>query len=94
MDVQQGALRYREALLRPASAQADSVALSRAAAWGVSNNLRQSKLRQHILSRNEPYHESGSNYFDEHRREHLVDRLARRIERLGYHVALEPVVTS
>ena len=41
MDAQQGALRYREALLRPASAQADSVALSRAAACGVSNNLRQ-----------------------------------------------------
>jgi len=27
-------------------------------------------------------------------REHLVDRLTRRIERLGYRVALEPVVTS
>jgi transposase len=48
----------------------------------------------HMLSRNEPYHELGSNYFDEHRREHLVDRLTRRIERLGYHIALEPVVTS
>lgn len=48
----------------------------------------------HMLSRHEPYHELGSNYFDEHRREHLVDRLTRRIERLGYHVALEPVVTS
>jgi transposase len=48
----------------------------------------------HMLSHNEPYHELGSNYFDEHRREHLVDRLTRRIERLGYHVALEPVVTS
>jgi transposase len=28
----------------------------------------------HMLSSNEPYHELGSNYFDEHRREHLVDR--------------------
>jgi transposase len=48
----------------------------------------------HMLSRNEPYHELGGNYFDEHRREHLVDRLTRRIERLGYRVALEPAVTS
>jgi transposase len=48
----------------------------------------------HMLSRNEPYHELGGNYFDEHRLEHLVDRLTRRIERLGYRVALEPVVTS
>jgi len=48
----------------------------------------------YMLSRHEPYHELGSNYFDQHRREHLVDRLTRRIERLGYRVALEPVVTS
>jgi transposase len=48
----------------------------------------------HMLARNEPYHELGGNDFDEHRRAHLVDRLTRRIERLGYHVALEPVVTS
>ena len=47
-----------------------------------------------MLSRNEPYHELGGNYFDAHRREHLVDRLTRRIERLGYRVALEPAVTS
>jgi len=47
----------------------------------------------HMLSRHEPYHELGGNYFDAHRREHLVDRLTRRIERLGYRVALEPAVT-
>jgi hypothetical protein len=46
-----------------------------------------------MLSRNEPYHELGGNDFDEHRREHLVDRLTRRIERLGYRVALEPAIT-
>ena len=45
----------------------------------------------HMLSRNEPYQELGANYFDEHRREHLVDRLTRRLERLGYRVGLEPV---
>jgi transposase len=45
----------------------------------------------HMLSRHEPYHELGANYFDAHRREHLVDRLTRRIERLGYRVTLAPV---
>ena len=44
-----------------------------------------------MLSRNEPYHELGATYVDERRREHLVDRLTQRIERLGYRVTLEPV---
>jgi transposase len=48
----------------------------------------------HMLSRNEPYHELGANYFDMHRREHLVDRLTRRLERLGYRVSLEPVAAA
>jgi transposase len=43
----------------------------------------------HRLSRNQPYRELGANYFDEHQRQHVVDRLTRRIERLGYHVHLE-----
>jgi transposase len=45
----------------------------------------------HMLSRHEPYHELGPNYFDQQRRDYLVDRLTRRIERLGYRVSLEPV---
>jgi transposase len=45
----------------------------------------------HMLSRHEPYRELGANDFDECQRSHLVDRLTRRIERLGYHVSLEPV---
>ncbi len=45
----------------------------------------------HMLARHEPYRELGANYFDECQRTHLVDRLTRRIERLGYHVSLEPV---
>jgi transposase len=45
----------------------------------------------YLRSRNEPYHELGATYFDERRREHLVDRLTQRIERLGYRVTLEPV---
>jgi transposase len=37
----------------------------------------------HILSRNQPDQELGANHFDEHRREHLVDQLTRRIEHLA-----------
>jgi transposase len=48
----------------------------------------------HRLSRHERYQELGVNYFDEHRRHHLVDRLARRIPRLGYRGSLEPVVAA
>jgi transposase len=44
-----------------------------------------------MLSRNESSHELGANYFDEHRREHGVDRLTRRLQHLGYRVSLEPV---
>jgi len=47
-----------------------------------------------MLSRQEPYHELGATYFDERRRHYTVDRLARRIEHLGYRVHLEPVTTS
>jgi transposase len=43
----------------------------------------------HMLSRHQPYRELGAHYFDEHQRQHVVDRLTRRIERLGYHVHLE-----
>ena len=43
------------------------------------------------LSRNEPYRELGAHDVDEHRREHVVDRLTRRLEHLGYRVSLEPV---
>ena len=47
----------------------------------------------HMLSRNEPYRELGADYFDTHRREHIVDQLTQRLERLGYRVSLEPVPT-
>ena len=45
----------------------------------------------YMLSRNEPYRELGAHYFDEHQREHVVDRLTRRLQHLGYRVSLEPV---
>jgi transposase len=44
-----------------------------------------------MLARHEAYHELGPNYLDEQRRDHLGDRLTRRIERLGYRVSLDPV---
>jgi len=47
-----------------------------------------------MLSRHEGYRELGANYFDERRRQFTVDRLTRRIERLGYRVHLEPVAAS
>jgi hypothetical protein len=48
----------------------------------------------HMLARHESYRELGANYFDEQRRDRLVDHLTRRIQRLGYIVQLEPVQTA
>jgi transposase len=48
----------------------------------------------HMLTRQEPYRELGARYCDERRRHYTVDRLAQRIERLGYRVHLEPIVTT
>jgi transposase len=48
----------------------------------------------YMLTRNEPYRELGGNYFDERQRHYTVDRLASRLERLGYRVHLEPVATT
>jgi transposase len=45
----------------------------------------------HRLSRHEPDRELGANYCDEQRHNYLVNHVTRRIERLGYHVQLEPV---
>jgi transposase len=46
------------------------------------------------LSRHESSHDLGANYCDEHRREHVVDRLTRRLQHLGYRVSLEPVLAA
>jgi hypothetical protein len=48
----------------------------------------------HMLIRGEPYRELGAHDFDERRQAHRVDRLTRRIERLGYRVTLEPVAAA
>jgi len=48
----------------------------------------------YILSRREPYRDLGGNYFDERKRESVTNRLVRRLEKLGYAVALEPTCIS
>jgi transposase len=43
----------------------------------------------YMLTRREPYHELGAQYFDDHERDHLQRRLVHRLERLGFAVTLE-----
>jgi transposase len=43
----------------------------------------------HMLARQEPYHELGGNYFDEHKRAFVANHLVRRLEKLGYQVVIE-----
>jgi len=44
----------------------------------------------HLLTRQEPYRELGGNYFDERKRDAVTNRLVRRLQKLGYDVALAP----
>jgi transposase len=46
-------------------------------------------IAYHVLSRREPYHELGPNYFDEHDRRRVERRLVSRLEQLGYVVDLK-----
>jgi transposase len=48
----------------------------------------------HMLSRHEPYRELASNSLDERRRDHLLDCLTRRMQRVGYRIHLEAVQTA
>jgi transposase len=43
----------------------------------------------YMLTRREPYHDLGAQYFDEHERDHVQQRLVHRLERLGYAVTLD-----
>jgi transposase len=45
----------------------------------------------HVLSRHEPYHDLGSNYFDERDKQAVQRRLVRRLEHLGYQVQVQPL---
>jgi transposase len=44
----------------------------------------------HMLARNVPYHDLGEAYLDQIGQTRTVANLKRRLERLGYHVTLEP----
>lgn len=44
----------------------------------------------HVLTRREPYHDLGVNYFDERDRQAVERRLVKRLEQLGYEVRLKP----
>jgi len=48
-------------------------------------------IAYHILTRREPYRDLGPNYFDEQDRQHVEQRLVRRLKRLGYEVELKPI---
>jgi transposase len=48
----------------------------------------------HMLSRHEVYRELGDNYFDERKKAAVVNRLSRRLSKLGYSVRLEPLVEA
>lgn len=47
-------------------------------------------IAYHLLTRQEPYRDLGPLYFDERDRQHVERRLVRRLEALGYRVAIEP----
>ena len=47
-------------------------------------------IAYHIIQRREPYRELGHNYFDERKRVTTANRLARRLERLGYQITFQP----
>lgn len=44
----------------------------------------------HMASRRETYQELGANYFDERKKDAVVARLSRRLQKLGYAVSLTP----
>jgi transposase len=46
----------------------------------------------HVLTRKQPYQDLGAAYFDTREKQRVEQRLVRRLEGLGYRVALEPRV--
>jgi transposase len=51
-------------------------------------------IAYHVLSRGEPYHEMGDNYYDELAKQRVERRLVRRLEKLGFTVTLETAVAA
>ena len=48
----------------------------------------------YMLARHETYRDLGDNYFDERKKAAVVNRLTRRLSKLGYSVRLEPLVEA
>jgi len=48
----------------------------------------------HILTKHEPYHDLGVTYFDERDRQAVERRLVKRLQGLGYEVALRPLIAA
>jgi transposase len=48
----------------------------------------------HLLVDHHPYDDLGDAYFDQRQRQDLSRRLTRRLERLGYHVQLQPIASA
>ena len=48
----------------------------------------------HMLTRHEPYHDLGADYFDDRQRDQVQRRLVHRLERLGFAVTLEALATT
>jgi transposase len=48
----------------------------------------------HMLSRHQTYRDLGDNYFDERKKAAVINRLTRRLSKLGYAVRLEPLVEA
>ena len=48
----------------------------------------------HMLTKGEPYHNLGEDYFDKRRKVAKVDVLTRQLQKLGYDVRLEPITSQ
>jgi len=48
----------------------------------------------HMLVHREPYRDLGYDYFDKRKKDTKVNRLTRQLEKLGYAVSLEPLVST
>lgn len=64
---------------------------SKRAAVAVAHSIL--VIAYHLIQRQEPYRDLGANYFDSSRSEATTKSLVKRLERLGYQVALQPQTT-
>ncbi|HEX6513469.1 MAG TPA: IS110 family transposase [Chloroflexota bacterium] len=48
----------------------------------------------HLLLDGHAYDDLGDSYFDQRHQQHVTHRLTQRLERLGYHVTLEPITSA